>query len=401
MAWRNIWRNKRRTLITAASILFAVLFASLMESMQKGIWNNMIRNVVNYYFGYAQVHSKGYWGDQSIDKAFSLTDSIRRLQSEVPEISNLLPRIESFALASSGNTTTGAMVVGVDPVAENAMTNLSGRLVKGTYFSSGERAALIGEDLADHLNLKVGDTLLLISQGYHGVNSAGKYPVKGLAHFPTPELNRQMVYLPLGEAQWFYGAEGMITSLALRIEDQDDIQPAVRALRERLDGETYEVMDWKELIPDLLQAKRFDSAGNIIVYFILYLVIAFGIFGTILMMTKEREYEFGILLAIGMRRRQLAWTIWIETVFLGLVGALAGIALSIPVVGYFHVHPIRFTGNYAGTMEKFGFEPVFPAELDPRIFLTQALVVFLVTGVLAAFPWLKIRRLDPARAMRP
>lgn len=400
LAWRNIWRNKRRTFITAASILFAVLFATFMEAWQKGAWNNMIRNVVNFYFGYVQVHEDGYWNEQSIDKAFVFSDDMRGLE-QVPEIRNMLPRLESFALASTGKNTMGAMVVGIDPAAENSMTNLSERVVAGAYLEAGDQAVLVAEGIAENLAVAVDDTLVLVSQGYHGVNSAGKYPVKGIVSFPSPELNKQMIYLPLAEAQWFYGAEERVTSLAFKLNDQDDIKPAVQAIKAKLSTEEYEVMDWKEMLPDLLQAKALDSAGNVIVYIILYLIIAFGILGTILMMTKEREYEFGILVSIGMHRMQLAFTVWLEIVMLGIVGALAGIIASIPLVYYFKVNPIRFSGEYASAMEKFGFEPVFPTEFEAVIFLTQGLVVLILTSILALYPILKIRRMEPVDAMRP
>ncbi len=400
LAWRNIWRNKRRTYITVASILFAVLLASFMESLQKGAWNNMISNVVNFYFGYAQIHTKGYWEDQSIDEAFIYTDDLQRTLAGIPQVKAVLPRIESFALASTGNTTTGALVVGIAPEVENGMTQLRSRLTAGAYLTDTDEAVLVAAGLAENLKLRLGDTLVLVSQGYRGVNAAGKYPVKGIVHFGSPELNKQMVYLPLAAAQWFYGAEGLLTSLALHIEHPRDIRPAVQALKSQLDLEQYEVLDWQEMLPDLVQAKALDSAGNYIVYFILYLIIAFGIFGTILMMTKERSYEFGVLVAIGMKRLRLAATVWIEVIMLGLLGALLGILASIPVVAYFHKNPLHFSGDYAVAMEKYGFEPIFPAEFNLYIFVLQAIIILILTALLAIYPILKIRRLQPVEAMR-
>ena len=400
LAWRNIWRNRRRTIITMASILFAVLFASFMESLQKGAWKHMINNVVNYYFGYAQIHQNGYWEEQSIDKAFVLEDSFLDLSKDLPGLEEVLPRLESFALASTGDHTKGVLLVGINPDSEHSMTDLRNRLSDGAYLEAEDEAVLIADGLAENLQLVVGDTLVLISQGYHGVNAAGKYPIKGLVHFGSPELNKQMVYLPLSTAQWFYGAEGLVTSLALKISDQDDIKPTVKAIKAQLSPEEYEVMDWEELLPDLVQAKELDSAGNYIVYFILYTIIAFGIFGTVLMMTKEREYEFGILISIGMRRMKLAAVIWMEVFILGILGALAGILAAIPFVYYFHVNPMRFSGAYGESMEKFGFEPIFPADFEIEHFLLQAFIVLLITSIVALYPILKIRRLQPVEAMR-
>lgn len=400
LAWRNIWRNRRRTFITMASILFAVLFASFMESIQKGAWDYMINSVVNYYFGYAQVQEKGYWDEQSIDKAFPLDDSLQQLSSSVREVQAVVPRLESFALASAGNKTAGIMVIGIDPAVEDSMTKLRSRIVQGEYLESGDVATLLAEGVAENLGLSIGDTVVFISQGYRGVNAAGKYPVKGIANFGSPELNKQMAYLPLEEAQYFYGAPGLVTSLALKLDSPNDIQPAIKALRSQLDTSVYDVLDWKEMLPDLVEAKAVDSAGNVIIYVILYLIIAFGIFGTILMMVKERKYEFGVLIAIGMKRWQLGISVWLEVIMLGLIGALAGILASMPLVWYFQVNPIRFTGDYAAAMEQFGFEPIFPAIFQAQIFLMQAFFVFLLTAIMALYPIWKIRKLQPVQAMR-
>ncbi|WP_425420228.1 ABC transporter permease [Phaeodactylibacter xiamenensis] len=399
MAWRNIWRNRRRTFITAASILFAVLFASFMDSLQRGAWDNMINNVVNYYFGYVQVHQNGYWEEQSIDKAFPLADSLAQVGA-VEGVEAVLPRLESFALAAAGETTSGVLVAGILPNVENKMTDLENRLVEGEYLTESDEAVLVASGVADKLGLALGDTLVLISQGYRGVNAAGKYPIKGIAKFGSPDLNKQMVYLPLPAAQYFYGAPGLATSLALKLGGQEDIKPVVAALRTQLDTSAYEVMDWEELLPDLVQARELDTAGNVIVYFILYMIIAFGIFGTILMMSKEREYEFGVLISIGLQRWQLALSVWVEVILLGVLGALSGILLSMPIVYYFKVNPIRFGGEMASSLEKFGFEPIFPATFDMQIFMTQALYVFILTAVLALYPIFKIRKLQPVQAMR-
>lgn len=400
LAWRNIWRNRRRTWITIASILFAVLFGSFMDALQKGAWGNMINNVVSYYVGYGQIHQKGYWEEQVIDNAFALPPEKVSAIEAIDEIQGMVPRLESFGLVSASNITKGALVVGIDPSAEQSMTQLADRVVEGNYLEAGEQAVLLAEGLAEILKLGVQDTVVIISQGYHGVNAAGKYLIKGLVSFGSPELNKQMVYLPLATAQQFYGAEGLLTSIALKIDDLDDIDPGLMAIGDVLDTTAYEIMKWDALLPDLVQAQALDSAGNYIVYFILYSIIAFGIFGTILMMTKEREYEFGVLIGIGMRRFALSSVVWMEIILLGLLGALFGILASMPIVLYFNRHPLRFSGNYANTLEKFGFEPIFPAAFDPKIFLTQAAIVFVITALLAIYPWLKIRRLEPVQAMR-
>lgn len=400
LARRNIWRNKRRTLITAASIMFAVMAAVSVSSLQSGVWDNMVNNVVNFYFGYAQVHQEGYWEDQSINKAFAVSDEVKAIQADNPTVKQLVPRVESFALASYESQTFGVLVIGTNPEAEQGMTGLQDRVRKGDYFKAEEDKALVAIGVAEKLKLGVGDTIVLISQGYRGVNAAGKYAISGLVEFGSPELNKQMVYLPLKTAQEFFGAEGLVTSVALDMESRKGLAQMVSNVKSSLPAEEYEVLDYKEMLPELLEAKEMDEASSKIVLWVLYLIIAFGIFGTILMMTKERQYEFGVLTSIGMNRWKLAFSVWMEVVLMGLLGAIMGMLVSLPIVLYLHYNPIRLTGDFASAYENMGLEPLMPMALDASIFWSQAVLIFVITTLLAVYPIWKIMQLKPVEAMR-
>ncbi|MCO6485044.1 MAG: ABC transporter permease [Saprospiraceae bacterium] len=400
LAWRNIWRNKRRTLISAASVAFAVLFSVSVSSLQKGGWDRMLDNVVRFYFGYAQVHAAGYSEEQTIDRSMAMdADRMREWEGALGG-RQVVPRLESFALASTGPATVGVLLSGIDPEREDAFTGLAARVVKGAYLQPDEQGLLVSAGIATDLGVGVGDTVILLSQGYQSATADGKYAVTGIVSFGSPDLNKLMVFLPLAEAQYFFGAEGRATSFVLDLEGQDEVPGALAAMRGLLDPEVHEVLGWEELIPDLVQARAFDEAGSVIVLIILYLIIAFGLFGTVLMMTKEREYEFGVLIAIGMRRGQLTGILWAEVLFLSLMGALAGMAMALPVVAWFQVNPIVFTGEMADVYEKFGVEPVMPTVVDARIFLVQGATIFLLAAAMAVYPWLRIRSLSPVTAMR-
>jgi len=403
LSWRNIWRNKRRTFITVASIFFAVFFSVFMNSVQRGAWVRMLDNVVNFYFGYAQIHQKGFWDEQSIEKAFQMNAEIEKLPQQVSGLEGMVPRLESFALASYGTNTRGVLLIGTNPPLENSLSGLRERVVKGRYFKENENAVLLSEGLAKLLKISLNDTLVLISQGYHGVNAAGKYPVVGLVKFASPDLNKQMAYLPLKVAQGFYGAENLITSLALKIKDKDAGKKVVRAVSDRLGSDDYEVLGWQEMLPDLLEAQKTDAAGNYLFLIVLYIIITFGIFGTILMMTKERSFEFGVLVSIGMNRMLLGFTVWLEVILLGLLGALLGIIGSLPVVYYFHLNPIDLSGfskDITKVYAKWGFDPLLPAALEWQLFFWQAVLVVAITSVLAIYPIWKIKNLQPVEAMR-
>jgi len=295
------------------------------------------------------------------------------------------------------------LIIGTDPEQENELTGLKDRLVEGDYFEANGKHILMAEGAAKAMDVGVGDTLILISQGYHGVNAAGKYPISGLVFFPSPDMNKRMVFMPLKAAQYFFGAENLVTSIGLKIENRKLVPEVFSNISTSIDLSEYELMDWKELIPELVQARQADLGGGYMMLAVLYIVITFGIFGTILMMMKEREYEFGILIAIGMKRRVLAMLTWLEIVLLGLIGSLIGILGSIPFVYYLSRNPINMSGannEMAGTFEKWGMAPIFQANFEFAIFFNQALIVFILTSFLAIYTLLKVMTLKPVAAMR-
>lgn len=400
LAWRNIWRNKRRTIITMSSIAFAVFFASVMQSMQLGSYDRMIDNVVRFHTGYIQIHDSGYWENKTLDNTFQLDMDLIRKVEEVSYITEAVPRLESFALASYGTQTRGVLIIGTNPESEDALTGLKAKVTQGDYFSINDKSVIVSEGLAKYLKLGVSDTIVLISQGYHGVNAAGKYNVKGIVKFPAPDLNSQLVYMPLPEAQWFYGAENLLTTLSMVVHDPDEVNPAMKEIMQHIDITEYEVMDWEEMLPELVQAIEVDYISGQVMISILYVIIGFGIFGTFLMMTNERKYEFGILLAIGMRRFRLQRIIIMEMLLIAVVGTLSGVILSLPITTYFHFNPIELGGEYAEVMEQFGVEAILPFSIEPFIFTRQAIVIFIITVILATYPLWIIRRLQIVNAMR-
>lgn len=399
LAWRNLWRNKRRSLITMGSIVFAVMLSILMDSVKKGLLDKMKENVVGFYTGYVQIHKMGYWDDQNLDNSFSHEEVLIEDLATHSEVTAVVPRLESFALAASENLSKGCMVVGIDPLNESRVTSLDQKLIAGSFLVPEDRSVLITEGLSNYLRLGVQDTVVLIGQGYHGVSAAGKYPIKGIIKFGSPDLNKGLIYLPLKESQMMFGANDQITSLVLQLKNVDASRQISGKLTAGLPKQ-YEVMSWQAMLPELDQMIQGEEAENIIFQIVLYLLIAFGIFGTILMMTLERQYEFGVMMAIGMGKTKLSLVVVLENLFLSFLGALTGIIISIPIVFYLYSFPVSLSGQLAEAYENFGLEPIFYFSKDAVVFYTQGVVVLGLAMVLAFYPIIKIRGLDPVKAMR-
>lgn len=403
LAWRNLWRNKRRTLIAAASVFFAVLLALLMRSMQTGYYNYMIDSSVRTYTGYIQVHGKDYWEKRSLEESMVLDDQKAREIKGIEGVTQTVKRFETFALLAHEKVTKVAQVIGIDPKDEDELTSLKDKLIKGNYLYENSKGILLAEDLAKLMDADVGDTVVIYGQGYHGVTAAELVPVQGIVKFTLPEQNKSFSYISIPYAQWVFSAPGRITSLSIMIDNQkklDDINEQVKSLfGESVDG-TYEIMTWRELTPDLVQAIQIDNAQGIIMLGILYLVIAFGVFGTIMMMTAERVKEFGILISVGMKKSRLFLVTTLETVFISFIGVTIGAIVSLPIIIYLVNNPIPLTGEYAEAMLAWGFDPILPFAIYPGMFFAQIWTVLAIALLSGLYPINFIRKLQPVEAVR-
>jgi ABC-type lipoprotein release transport system permease subunit len=218
LAWKNLWRNRNRTAISIAAIFFAVILSVVTSSLQDGVFDNLIKNVVSFYSGYIQVHKQGYWDERILDNTFEGTIALENKIQKSSNILSIAPRLESFALASSNELTKGCMVVGISPERENSITRIKDKMVEGEYLSNEDNDILLGQGLAQRLKLSINDTIVLISQGYHGATAAGKYRIKGVLKFGSPDLNDQSLFISLPNAQRLYSAEGMLTSYVLALK---------------------------------------------------------------------------------------------------------------------------------------------------------------------------------------
>lgn len=452
-------------MITAASVFFAVFFALVMRSMQLGTYGYLFKNIIETYSGYIQVQNQDFWEDKTVDNIFEYTTELGdRIKSD-PNIIEIIPRFESFALSSSGSRTKGVMVMGIDPGRETGVSDVSNKLVKYTLSEKavreltqenipdgikknlslfkgnsyategrllldlgikgkgeteellpllkkhtsvanktivmGDRGAMVGNRLAKYLGLESGDTIVLLSQGYHGASAAGKYVIRGIVSLPEPDLESRIVYLPLDVCQELYGAEGMLTSLVLQVKDNDDrdIDNTIARLDDMLDS-PYRVLGWREMNETVVQQMEADNASGMVMIAILYLVIAFGVFGTVLMMTAERRREFGVLVSIGMQKTGLAAVMIYEMIFIGLIGIGMGVAVALPSIIYGYYHPLRLSGELAKMMEDYGFEPVMAFQWIDSYFIWQSVVVAIIVLLSLIYPVRKILKIKEINALR-
>ncbi|MFY0643727.1 MAG: ABC transporter permease [Bacteroidia bacterium] len=366
-----------------------------MRSLQFGAYDNMIGNVVGSYMGYVQIHQNGYWEDKRIDKAleYERLDSIKDIDGVV----QIHERIESFALANFNDRSKPVAIMGLDPDEEANHIQLDKRLIQGDYISSENQGLMLSKFLFEWMDVKIGDSISLLGQGYHGSIAAGNYPVVGVVDLKTPELNKRTIIMNRELAEDLYDLYGLVTTVVVHTNSKDWKRVQTK-VNENL-GDEFEVMNWKEMLPELIQLIRADKAGGTVVLIILYLIMAFGLFGTVLMSAEERTFEYGVLIAVGMKRHQLYRTHLLESLMISLLGLGVGAVLSLPLVTWFNIHPIRMGGDVQRIAERFGFEAVLPTSIDPKIFITQLLILFVVVLLVNSYVFFKIKNLRPVAAM--
>ena len=465
LAWRNLWRNRRRTLITSASVLFAVFFALFFRSLQLGSYDHMYKNVIESYTGYIQLQQKDFWDEKTVDNTFADNQDLESQVLVDENVEATIPRFESFALASNGPKTKGVLVMGIDPEKESYLSKINDKKVKyrltgdnvrkisqdpdlpdqvkdlATLFENtaytnasrlqldlkikdkeaarlmpviegytrfengsihmGEPGVWVGEKLSEYLQLGVGDTLVLISQGYHATTAAGKYEIKGIIQLPLPDMDNKIVYMPLDICQSLYNAEGNLTSLALSVKNTDDksIAETLQRIRSWI-PEDLTVKEWREMNEVMVSQMDADNKSGMIMIGILYLVIAFGVFGTVLMLTAERRREFGVLVAIGMQKKKLASIMSLEMLLIGFLGILAGAAVATVVILYGVDHPIVFKGEMAKMYEDFGFEPKMAFWGIDTYYIWQMVIVALMVLLAIIYPLRKIFGMKVVNALR-
>ena len=399
LAWRNVWRNRRRTFIAISSIVFSVLLASWMRSMQEGSYTSMIDNVVKFYSGYLQVQDSAYWNERTLDNGFEASEELISKIESVDQVTLVSQRVESFALAANKMFSKPAMVMGIEPEAENKITNISKKIKTGEFLSSGDKGVVLGSRLAKYLELGVGDTLIMISQGYHGISANGLFRVKGIMKHPNPEFDKRLVFMEINQAREFYSAYGISTSLVVMTDDSYQVNFIKKDIK-ALIPEKNSVMTWIEMQPEIEQLIQSDRGSGIIMLAILYMVIAFGMFSVIMMMVKERKREFGVIHAVGMKKTKISIIVFLETLIIGMIGSSIGLLISFIFCYVFYENPIPLTGELATATEQYGMEPYMFFSLKSSLFYSQMILVFLISLFISIFPIINIHRLKITKAMR-
>ena len=402
IAWRNIYRNKKRSLITITSVFAALLLIILMRALQFGFYDKLIETVVESYAGYVEIHADGFWDNQSLDNSMQVDQQLLDDIQSVEGVENIVQRLQTFSLISVGEKTKGGVINGINLSEEQKITDWNKKMVSGS-FDLSDNEIIIAKGIAEFFGISENDTLILYGQGYRGMMAAGKYPVKGVIDLKNPDLNKIGLFMTMETVRNYVSSDEISTHIIIGKEKYYDEGKIVEDLGLIL-SDDYEVMTWKETLPEIEQTITADSAGGLIMAFILYVIVVFGMFGTVLMMTEERKYEFGVLISVGMSRIRLFGIILVETIILSMVGVVIAVMVTYPISIYYNINPIDMAilmGDGANQMiEEMGFSPMIPMSISWDIPLSHSLVIFIFSLLISIYPAIKISKLNPVKSMK-
>jgi ABC-type lipoprotein release transport system permease subunit len=401
MAWRNLWRQPRRTWLTTGAMVFSNVLLVFMISLQFGMYRLMIENSLQAFTGHMQVQARGYNDDkkmrQTVPDIVAVAADLRaKLDSD-----EVAARATAFALASSEDRSYGIAVFGVEPQFEPNVSSIPGLVRKGRYLDGNDAPEIvIGAVLARNLRVEVGDELTLLGSGKDGSFAAVVADVVGIFDSGVADLDRTIAEMPLGLFQDVFYMRGdghQVVVNAPRLGQVAELRQRVAGLLPAdLD---LVVQDWDALLPGLKQAIQADISSAVFMYAVLVILVAFSVLNTQLMSVLERTHEFGIVLALGLKPGRLGRLVMLETAMMGGMGLLLGALIGGAVTAWLGVHGFSIPG-----MDEMGAKFNLPSRLHPDVTIASLLsgpaVVFLFSLFASVYPALRLRRLHPVEAMR-
>jgi putative ABC transport system permease protein len=401
MAWRNVWRNRRRSLLTVAAIALGLAFNIFMRGIGDGFHDQMVDNSVRAEIGHIQIHRSGYRDNPGVNKTLPDLAGISRAIRSLPGLRGYSFRVLSSGLASTAENSSGVQILGVDPDQEQTVTTIQNAIVQGRYLSdSKQRPIMLGERLATHLKVSLNDKVVLLVQAADGSMGAQLFRLAGVFRSGSPEMDQGTVFILRSDAQNLLSLGDRITEAALLLNSSRQVGPDLEMLKASLTDVPVEILPWWQVEPFLQQFIQIDDAFFYIIVLIFFIVISIGILNTIMMSIFERVREFGVIMALGVKPRQIVKLVVEEALALGLVGIAAGSLIGSALTRYFARHGMNLSSFSAGAAALGITSSRVFSELTAANLVYSNLAVLIVVLLVSLYPAFHAARLRPVEAIR-
>lgn len=401
LAWRNLWRHRRRTLITASAISFGVAMCMATVALQAGVFQRLFSALVERQIGHAQIHDPRFPKQRALQDTIEGGQALLEELRKLPDVATATPRVYGQALLGAREEAIGAQLIGVEPESERALTRLDEALVDGRYLEpEASGGALLGVGVAKRLNVGVGDEIVVVTQAADGSLGNELYFVRGVYETGAVSLDRGGVFLHREDLARLLVLDDEIHEIALLAPSREDIPALLEEVAPFTESEGLLLRDWKELSPSAAELIGLQNVALFIVVGIVFGVAALGILNTMLMSVFERTRELGVLLALGLTPARVLGLIVVETILLALLGIIIGGVLG----GLLDLWLVTRGIDLGGSSSFSSFGVTFEQRMKGAFVLRDVLGIFASVLVIAAlsalWPALRAARLPPVIAMR-
>ncbi|MCU0454105.1 MAG: FtsX-like permease family protein [Bacteroidetes bacterium] len=398
LAWRNIWRNRRRSLIILTSVVVGLIAIVFIEAVVRGFMRQSLDNQLGTHTAHIQVHRMGYHDNPAIDRFIARPEVVDAALAADARIAASSRRVLATGLLSSARNSSGIMLVGIEPEREARVTIIQRSIVAGRNLGLEPREILISERMSRTLDVGLGDKVVAMSSTREGKVGSELFRVVGLFRTSIMEFDRVHAYIPHATAQSLIGAGAEAAEFAMVLHATTDLNAVRDSLRVVL-GPEYEVQSYEDLIPTMAAMVELTERSMIIYYVILGLAMIFGIINTMMMSVYERIRELGVLKAVGMQDRMLFWMVLLEAAMLGTVGTSVGLVLGNALNAWIAVSGLNFSWFSEG-LSSWGTGAIIYPVLDPLGSVRGGLLIVAMCVLAALQPALKAVRLHPMDAIR-
>lgn len=400
IAWRNLWRNPRRSMILISAVVVCIAGLVFTLSYINGILSQMVRSSIDFHTGELEVYRKGFIEDHDPVNHIKAPEEILSFLGTLKGVKAFAPRVEGRGLISSSYSSSGVQIVGIEPSMEGDITLVKRSVVEGEYLPSGsERKIMIGRKMANKLKVGIGNKVVLTLQTVKEELASDVYRVVGVFETISSDFDKYMVYIPIEMARKLLEIDSGVTGIAVRTHNMDSIPAVQVAINERFGSQEVEALTWGEIDPAVEEMVKISKQWNLIFFLAIFIILSIGIINTQNIAVYERMHELGVIKAMGTRPLSIFLMVMMETLFLGLVGLLVGFLLTYPIMIYFSIKGLNLA-MFSEGLEMFGLASRIYFDIVFEDVVYSALSVLITSFIGAIIPAIKASRLEPVKAMR-
>jgi len=397
LAWRNIWRNRRRSLIVLTSVVVGLVAIVISDGLSNGMIGQMLFNQINLNISHIQIHKKGFNNNKTVKNFISDYKKVDEVLKDDPSIKSYSKRVFITGILSSANNSSGVNIYGIDPEQEAKVSIIKNSMIEGSYLTKNKRDIIIGEKLAEKLEVEIGDKVVAMANTLKGNIGSEVFRVVGIFKTASSKFDKTAIYIPAATEQNMLNIGDKYYEYAVITKDYDKVDETQKYLEAKL-GNSFEVLSYKDLLPMLIYQIELYKETMWILNVIIGLALIFGIINSMLMSVFERIREFGVLMSIGMKNSRIYLMIVTEAFIIGIVGTIVGI-----IVGLLLEIPLAHTGIdlsfFSSGLEAFGIGTVIYPVLSIGNIMMSSIFMPFVAILGALYPAYKAIKLEPIYAI--